>query len=60
MIIASYRYVDVDAEEKTISARVVLFGESNEIEKVLNQSTNIQTGDFEESELEGLSLGKAA
>jgi aspartate 1-decarboxylase len=60
VIIASYRYVDVDAEEKTISARVVLFGKSNEIEKVLIQNTDIHTGDFDESELEGLSLGNPA
>ena len=51
VIIASYRYVDIEAEEKTISARVVIFGEGNQIENVIEQKTNIKTGDFEESEL---------
>ena len=54
VLVASYRYVDIEAEEKTISARVVLFGEGNEIENVIEQKTNIKTGDFDESELESL------
>ena len=54
VLVASYRYVDVEAEEKTISARVVLFGEGNEIENVIEQKTNIKIGDFNESELGNL------
>lgn len=51
VIIASYRYVDIESEEKTISARIVIFGEDNEIEEVLVQKTDIKTGGFSESEL---------
>jgi len=54
VIIASYRYVDIEAEEKTISARVIIFGEDNEVENVIEQKTNIETGDFEESDLGNL------
>ena len=51
VIIASYRYVDIEAEEQIISARIVIFGEGNEIEKALFQKTDIKTGDFNEGEL---------
>ena len=54
VIIASYRYVDIEAKEKTISARIVIFGEDNEMEKVLEQKMKIETGDFNESELESV------
>jgi aspartate 1-decarboxylase len=51
VIIASYRYVDIETEEQTISARIVIFGEGNEIEKIIVQKTGIRNGDFNESEL---------
>ena len=51
VIIASYRYVDIESEDKAISARIIIFGEDNEIERVLVQKTDIKTGAFSESEL---------
>ena len=57
VIIASYRYVDREVGDKIISARVVIFKEDNEIEMVLEQKTNTETGEFDEIDLKYLTSG---
>ena len=56
VLVASYRFFDIEAEEKTKSASVVLCGKGNEIEKIMEQKTKIKIGDFDKNELGNLVL----